>query len=68
MTQQREVLLVAISELRTLFPDWRIGQLIANLTAAAGHEANIWEVEDIELLAAANRLIERNQSRVAVSV
>jgi hypothetical protein len=58
-------LVEAISELRVLFPDWRMGQLIANLvTAAGGIDAGaIWEMEDAKLLAAARRLIERNRSR-----
>lgn len=61
-------LLTAVRELRILFPDWRMGQLVANLTQAAGrdHEGAIWEVEDDELLAAARRLIERNRGRQAV--
>ena len=56
-------LLTAMAELRSLFPDWRIGQLVANLTQAAGRdrEGAIWEVEDDELLAAARRLIDRNR-------
>jgi hypothetical protein len=58
-------LLAAMQELRTLFPDWRMGQLVASLTQAAGRdrEGAIWDVEDDELLAAARRLIERNRSR-----
>jgi hypothetical protein len=54
-----------IAELRTLFPEWRLGQLIANLiTAAGGTEAGaIWDIEDEELLRAARRLIERNRGR-----
>ena len=58
-------LLTAMQELRTLFPDWRMGQLVANLTQAAGRdrEGAIWDVEDDELLAAARRLIERNRGR-----
>lgn len=58
-------LLEAISELRILFPDWRMGQLVANLvTAAGGMDAGaIWDVEDEKLLAAARRLIERNRGR-----
>jgi hypothetical protein len=42
-----------------------MGQLVANLTQAAGRdrEGAIWDVEDDELLAAARRLIERNRSR-----
>jgi hypothetical protein len=42
-----------------------MGQLVANLLLAAGHPetAAIWDVEDEELLAAAQRLIERNRER-----
>lgn len=56
-------LLAAMAELRSLFPDWRIGQLVANLTQAAGRDRDgaIWDVEDDELLAAARRLIDRNR-------
>jgi hypothetical protein len=55
----------AISELRALFPDWRLGQLVANLVTAAGGTdgAAIWEMEDEQLLAAARRLLERNRIR-----
>ena len=62
-------LLAALAELRAIFPDWRVGQMIANLTQAAGRggEGGLWDVEDEELLAAARRLIERNQSRLAVA-
>jgi hypothetical protein len=58
-------LMGAIAELRTLFPDWRMGQLVANLaTAAGGMDAGaIWDIEDEQLLAAARRLIERNRGR-----
>lgn len=56
-------LLAAIAELRTIFPDWRVGQLVASLTQAAGRdrEGAIWDVEDVDLLAAARRLINRNR-------
>jgi hypothetical protein len=58
-------LIGALSELRGLFPDWRMGQLVANLVTAAGgmDAAAIWEVEDEQLLTAARRLIERNRGR-----
>ncbi len=61
-----EELMGALAELRALFPDWRLGQLVANLvTAAGGTDAGaIWDVEDEQLLAAARRLIERNRGRV----
>jgi len=65
---QDETLIGALSELRTLFPDWRMGQLVANLvTAAGGTDAGaIWDIEDEQLLAAARRLIERNRGRGVV--
>lgn len=58
-------LIEAVTELRSLFPDWRLGQLIANLALAAGRddERGVWDVEDEQLLGAARRLIERNCSR-----
>jgi hypothetical protein len=59
-------LMDAVSQLRLLFPDWRMGQLMANLLMASGAAdgAAIWEVEDEQLLAAARRLINRNSGRV----
>jgi len=62
-------LIEAIAELRGLFPDWRMGQLIANLVMAAGgvDGSAIWDIEDDRLLAAARRLIERNRGRHASS-
>ncbi len=61
-------LLDAIAEVRALFPDWRMGQLITNLTMAAGgmDAGAIWDTEDDQLLAAARRLIEQNVGRRAV--
>ena len=58
-------LMEALSQLRLLFPDWRMGQLMANLVMAAGKvdDSAIWDVEDEQLLAAARRLIDRNRGR-----
>jgi hypothetical protein len=60
-------LIAALSELRALFPDWRMGQLVANVALAAGgtEPGSIWDVEDGQLLAAARGLIERNSARGA---
>lgn len=65
-----EELMAAVAELRLLFPDWRMGQVIASLTQAAGRdrEGAIWEVEDEELLVAARRLIDRNRNRQVASL
>jgi hypothetical protein len=58
-------LIAAVTELRSLFPDWRLGQLVANLTLAAGCDGDgaVWEVEDEQLLTAARRLIQGNRLR-----
>jgi|GEM_PF-1594156 len=61
-------LMEALTELRHLFPDWRIGQLVASVALAAGQDGAIWQVEDEQLLDAARRLIERNRARQSVAV
>jgi hypothetical protein len=65
ITKTSDELMEAIGELRSLFPDWRMGQLITNLTMAAGgmDAGAIWDTEDGQLLAAARRLIAQNQDR-----
>ena len=40
-----------IAELQRIYPNWRLGQLIANIAGWADQE--IWDVEDEQLLAAA---------------
>jgi hypothetical protein len=51
MNEQLPELLDAIAELRRRYPDWRLGQLIANVAGWADEE--IWDIEDEQLLAAA---------------
>lgn len=60
-------LVEAFAELRLLFPDWRMGQLVANLLIAVGrsNDEAIWEVTDDELLSAARRLLDRNRGRLS---
>jgi len=43
--------LAAIAELARRYPQWRMGQLIANVAGWA--DRKIWDVEDEQLLAAA---------------
>ena len=63
-------LVIAIDELRSLFPEMRFGQLVANLVTAAGcTEINgIWDLEDEAILEAAHRLIENNSDRNSAQV
>ena len=60
--QQNAELLQAISELRQRYPQWRFGQLIANVAGWA--DQDVWDVEDEQLLAAAREHLQ-SQSAVA---
>jgi hypothetical protein len=67
--ERREILRV-LERLSEFCPDVRFGQLIANLAYLAREPSNeaIWDVEDAELLAAAQTLLrqrEESQSSVA---
>jgi hypothetical protein len=50
-SQERAELLATIAELSQRYPDWRLGQLVANVAGWADQE--IWDVEDERLLEAA---------------
>lgn len=45
----------ALSQLQAMYPDWRYGQLVANVASWAGKDrpVDVWEVDDEQLLAAA---------------
>jgi hypothetical protein len=60
-------LLRVLAELSAAAPDLRFGQMIANLaTLARGPEVeSIWDAEDQELTAAAERLLKRYRERKA---
>ena len=55
----------ALLEIRRRFPDFRLGQLIANVALFAGTDA--WGVEDDELLAAAEVFLAQNAEEVSSS-
>jgi hypothetical protein len=63
----REELLSALAELSEQHPDWRLGQTIANLAMAAGRTeaGGVWDLEDSEALAAAQRLLDRHREQIA---
>lgn len=71
MTDQetRLELLRALTELSQEFPDWRLGQMIANLATAAGlmNASGVWDLEDDQALTAARRLLERRKGQIPVS-
>lgn len=51
MNKTHDELIDALAELHRRYPDWRFGQLVANVAGWADQE--IWDVEDEQLLAAA---------------
>jgi hypothetical protein len=65
MTTARGDLLRLLAELSEAAPEQRLGQLVANLaTLAQGAKVEaIWDAEDEELLAAAQRLLAHYRSR-----
>ena len=60
----RQQVLTALAELSAAYPDWRFGQMIANLALIArGPEAeSVWDIEDEELLAAIRWQLEQRHS------
>lgn len=58
----RTELLARLAELSRIRPEWRLGQLMANLAMTAGRldSGGIWDLEDIEALEAARTLIEQH--------
>lgn len=66
MKNERDVgLMKALAELRERYPDWRLGQLIANVAGWADQE--IWDIEDKQLLAAAELHLQQREPSAAVS-
>ena len=59
----RQQVLAALEDLSETYPDWRFGQMIANLaTIARGPEnESVWDMEDEELLAAIRWQLEQRR-------
>jgi hypothetical protein len=58
--QPRVDLLEVIGELSRRYPDWRFGQLIANVAGWA--DRDVWDVEDEQLLRAAQLHLQQANS------
>ena len=65
----RHDVLQALGELSAEFPEWRFGQMIANLAVIARGATSeaIWDVEDDELLAAIRSQLNKRRSRAATT-
>jgi hypothetical protein len=57
----RGELLDALSELSRLRPEWRLGQMLANVAMTAGRmdPGGVWDLEDDEALDASRMLIDQ---------
>ena len=62
---ERRELIRLIEEMSEGYPEFRLGQLIANLTfwARGDQEGAVWNVEDEELMAAAREQINNAKRR-----
>ncbi len=61
MSPERQELVKAVVALCERYPHWRLGQLVANLAGWA--DAEIWDAEDEQLLAAARAHLEQLPDR-----
>jgi len=61
-------LLEALSRLSQVRPEWRLGQMLANVAMTAGRleSSGVWDLEDEEALAAAKTLIEQHSEADSV--
>jgi hypothetical protein len=64
-SSHRVELLEAIAELGKRYPDWRLGQLIANVSGWA--DQDIWDAEDEQLFHAARRHLQQASHREQAS-
>jgi hypothetical protein len=66
MTAARKEILDLLEEMSQRYPEWRFGQLIANVAMWAKQptdpqDSGIWEVQDEEMLAAMKRNLARQE-------
>lgn len=54
----KDELIPVLTELSRRYPDWRFGQLIANIAGWADQE--VWDIEDAQLLEAARVHLEQS--------
>jgi hypothetical protein len=64
-SENRAALLEAIAALCRRYPDWRLGQLVANVAGWA--DQDVWDAEDEQLLAAAQLHLRQLASPEAAS-
>jgi len=65
--QTRAELLEALAELGQMHPEWRLGQMLANVAMAAGRmdAGAIWDLEDEEALRAVQKMLQHQELPVS---
>lgn len=66
MSPVRDQLLRLLAEMSALYPEWRFGQLVANVAMWARQptepqDTSVWEVEDEEMIAAIERHLKQSR-------
>jgi hypothetical protein len=69
MSPAREKILLLLAQMSERYPEWRLGQMVANVASFARqptepHDTGIWEVEDEEMLAALERHLKQAKEKV----
>jgi hypothetical protein len=62
----RSAVFAALAELARRYPHWRVGQLVANVAGWA--DAEVWDVEDEQLVAAIRSHLHDSSQPVAAVV
>jgi hypothetical protein len=70
MTLVREKVLRLLAQMSERYPEWRLGQLVANVAGWARqptepHDTGIWDVEDEEMLSALERHLGEVREKVS---
>lgn len=70
MNPVREKLLHLLAQMSEQYPEWRLGQLVANTASWARqptetHDTGIWDVEDEEMLAALESHLKQAKQNVS---
>jgi hypothetical protein len=66
MTKTRQEILRLLEELSGLYPEWRFGQMVANVAMLAAQptesgDSGVWDVEDDDFLATLKRHVKQRQ-------
>lgn len=70
MSPVREKVLHLLGQMSERYPEWRLGQLVANVASWARqptepHDTGIWDIEDDEMLTALERHLKQVKEKAS---